>query len=192
MVRRIVDILLSLVAGILLLPLCLLIVVAIKIDDGGAIFYKSVRAGMNDTFFNMLKFRTFNTLTNRLSHAQKAELQYSFKLENDPRITRTGYWLRQFSLDEIPQLINVLKGEMTLIGPRPKLPEEVHLYGEYKDELLSVLPGMTGYWQVHRKSASSDETMRNMDLYYIRNRNFLMDLKIFLLTMPVIFDKRNY
>lgn len=127
-----------------------------------------------------------------LSHEQTEHLQHNFKLQDDMRITKAGYWLRRYSIDEIPQFINVLKGDMSVIGPRPKLPEELDLYQKEKYELLSTLPGITGYWQVHRKSADSDENMRNMDLFYVRNRSLLMDIKIFFLTFLTLISKRNY
>jgi lipopolysaccharide/colanic/teichoic acid biosynthesis glycosyltransferase len=129
---------------------------------------------------------------NYFTKEQQTEFQINFKLENDSRITRVGYWLRRFSFDEIPQFLNILKGDMSIIGPRPKLPEELDLYKNNKEELLSILPGLTGYWQVYRKSGKSDENMRNMDLFYVRNRNMAMDLKIFILTFFTLIFKRNY
>jgi lipopolysaccharide/colanic/teichoic acid biosynthesis glycosyltransferase len=190
-VKRIIDILLSLLFGLLSLPFCIIIAIAIKLDDGKGIFYSSKRIGLGGRRFNMLKFRTMSN-DNILSNEQLEEFQNNFKLNHDNRITKVGYWLRRYSLDEIPQFLNVLKGDMSIIGPRPKLPEEIDLYENNKDELLSALPGMTGYWQVYRKNANSDENMRSMDLYYIRNRNIAMDLKIVLLTFLTFVSKKNY
>lgn len=191
MSKRIIDLILCLITGLLLLPLCIIIVIAIKVADGGGIIYQGQRLGRHGKNFFMLKFRTMKS-NERLPQKEAEDFNHNFKLIDDPRITRTGKWLRQYSLDEIPQLINVLKGDMAMIGPRPKLPEEVYLYKSEQEELLSVLPGITGYWQVFRKNASSDEVMRCMDLFYIRNRNILLDLKILLLTPGIMLRKKNY
>ena len=191
MVRRIIDILLGSVFGILSIPFCIIIASAIKIEDGENILYSSQRIGIGGKKFNMLKFRTMKIDSN-LPDEQLEEFNQNFKLNYDNRITKTGYWLRQYSLDEIPQFLNVIKGDMSIIGPRPKLPEEIDLFKNDKNELLSILPGITGYWQVYRKTADSDENMRNMDLFYIRNRNLLMDSKIIFLTLLTLISKRNY
>jgi lipopolysaccharide/colanic/teichoic acid biosynthesis glycosyltransferase len=190
-VKRITDIFLSLVFGILSLPVCLIIGIAIKLEDGKSIFYSSQRIGLGGRKFNMIKFRTMNP-DHTLSQQQTENLQQNFKLQDDMRITKAGYWLRRYSFDEIPQFINVLKGDMSIIGPRPKLPEELDLYQKEKYELLSTLPGITGYWQVHRETADSDENMRKMDLFYIRNKSISMDIKIFFLTFLTLISKRNY
>jgi undecaprenyl phosphate N,N'-diacetylbacillosamine 1-phosphate transferase len=191
-VKRIIDIILSLVFGILSLPVCILIGIAIKLEDGKSFFYLSQRIGLGGRIFNMIKFRTMNLDNNTLSHEQTEQFHQNFKLPDDKRITKVGYWLRRYSFDEIPQFINVMKGDMSFIGPRPKLPEEIDLYQKDKHELLSALPGITGYWQVHRKTADSDENMRKMDLFYVRNRSILMDVKIIFLTFLTIISKRNY
>ena len=190
-VRRITDIIFSSVFGILSLPLGVIIAIAIKLDDGKSIFYSGQRIGIGGRKFNMLKFRTMK-IDKNLSDEQLEEFKQNFKLNYDNRITKIGYWLRLYSFDEIPQFLNVLKGDMSIIGPRPKLPEEIDLYENNKVELLSILPGITGYWQVYRKTANSDENMRNMDLYYIRNRNIAMDFKIVLLTFLTLISKKNY
>jgi len=192
MVKRIIDILLGLVFCIISLPLCIIIGIAIKLEDGKEIFYISKRIGLGGRVFNMLKFRTMNYDNYSLSDEEKTEFQTNFKLKQDGRITKVGYWLRRYSFDEIPQFLNVLEGDMSVIGPRPKLPEEIDLFENNKVELLSILPGITGYWQVYRKNADSDENMRNMDLYYVRNRNIVMDSKIILLTFLTLIFKRNY
>jgi lipopolysaccharide/colanic/teichoic acid biosynthesis glycosyltransferase len=127
-----------------------------------------------------------------LDQRQLKDMKEKFKLKEDPRVTFVGKWLRKFSLDEIPQLLNVIKGEMSIVGPRPKLPEEIELYGDTKEELLSILPGITGYWQVYRKSANSDVFMREMDLYYVKKRNFSLDFKILIRTIIVIAKNTNY
>lgn len=176
----------------MLLPVCILIALAIKLEDGDKIFYAGQRIGFSGKIFKMLKFRTLREGSGQLSLEETEEFLKNFKLKSDRRVTRVGYLLRRYGLDEIPQFINVLKGEMSLIGPRPKLPEEIHLYKEDKAELLSVLPGITGYWQVYRKDASSDENMRKMDIFYIRNRNGFMDIKLLFMTLAVIISRKNY
>lgn len=191
-VKRIIDIFLSLVFGLLSLPFFIIIAIAIKLYDRKNIFYLSQRIGLGGRKFNMLKFRTMRNDNNSFTNEQSEEFQHNFKLKHDNRITKVGYWLRRYGFDEIPQLLNVLKGDMSITGPRPKLPEEIDLYEGNKEELLSVLPGITGYWQVYRKSASSDENMKSMDLYYIRNRNVAMDFKLILLTFSAVISKKNY
>jgi lipopolysaccharide/colanic/teichoic acid biosynthesis glycosyltransferase len=191
-VKRIIDIILSLVFSILSLPVCIIAAIAIKLEGGKSVFYLSQRIGLGGRKFNMIKFRTMDCDNKTLSHEQTEQFQQNFKLPDDMRITKVGNWLRRNSFDEIPQFINVLKGDMSVIGPRPKLPEEIDLYENNKIELLSRLPGITGYWQVYRNNAKSDETMRNMDLFYIRNRNIAMDIKIILLTFLIIISKKNY
>lgn len=126
-----------------------------------------------------------------LTETERAEFKENFKLKGDPRITGIGKILRDYSLDELPQLCNVLAGEMSLVGPRPKLPEEIHLYGEKVDKLLSVKPGLTGYWQVHRISSASDENMRKMDMYYIDNRSLVLDLKLIAKTVVLVVKGAN-
>lgn len=192
MVKRIADILLSLAFGILSLPVCIIAGFAIKMEDGKNVFYLSQRIGFGGRKFNMIKFRTMDPDSITLSQKQSGQLQQNFKLPDDKRITKVGFWLRRYSLDEIPQIINVLKGDMSFIGPRPKLPEEIDLFQNDKHELLTALPGITGYWQVHRTTADSDENMRKMDLYYIRNRSISMDIKIIFMTFLTLISKRNY
>ena len=192
MVRRIIDILLSTFFGLFALPICIIIAIAIKIEDGKSIFYISQRIGLSGRKFNMLKFRTMSNENFTLTNEQLAEFQHNFKLKHDNRITKVGCWLRRYGFDEIPQFLNVLKGDMSIIGPRPKLAEEIDLYENNKNELLSTLPGITGYWQVYRKTADSDENMRSMDLFYVRNRNIAMDFKIIFLTFLTLLSRKNY
>ena len=192
MVKRILDIILAIFLLLLFLPLGILIAFLLILEGSGEIFYKSKRAGKNGTIFYMFKFSTmYNDGDKRLTSTQRSQLEQDFKLENDPRITPIGHFLRRSSLDELPQVFNVLRGEMSIVGPRPKLPEELHLYGNRVEDLLSVQPGLTGYWQVFRKSAASDIVMRKMDLFYIQNKSLLMDIFILLRTPLVILWGRN-
>jgi lipopolysaccharide/colanic/teichoic acid biosynthesis glycosyltransferase len=192
MVKRFVDVFLVVLAAPLVLPLGLLIALATWIEGSGPVLYRSRRIGLGGKPFSALKFRTmYPDGEERLTAEQRKLFERNFKLEDDPRLTPIGRFLRSASLDELPQLINVLKGEMSLVGPRPKLPEEIDLYGPLKAELLSAPPGVTGYWQVFRSTAASDETMRRMDMYYVRNRSLLMDLQLLIRTPLVVITGRN-
>ncbi|MCK5601290.1 sugar transferase [Candidatus Pacearchaeota archaeon] len=190
--KRILDLFIISVLIPLVLPLGLLIALVIRIERNGPVFYRSRRIGRDGNQFDMLKFRTMYTDNHRhLSDEHYRLLNLNFKLVDDPRITPVGQWLRRTSLDELPQLINVIRGEMSLVGPRPKLPEEIDLFGKQKKELLSIAPGITGYWQVFRKIAASDATMRMMDLYYVRRRNISMDMWLLFFTPWLVMKGKN-
>ena len=189
---RTINMILAGIFLILVLPVGLLIGAAICADSRGPVFYRGLRVGKNGRLFRMWKFRTmYSDDRGRLTPAEAAEFNIAFKLDNDSRVTRIGRWLRRLSLDELPQLVNVLTGDMAFIGPRPKLPEELHLYGSSREELLSVTPGITGYWQVYRSSARSDATMRKLDLYYVRHKCLRLDAKILMQTVHVLATKTN-
>jgi lipopolysaccharide/colanic/teichoic acid biosynthesis glycosyltransferase len=193
MMKRLFDIIISVIMLILTLPVWILIALAVRLDGRGSLFYCSPRVGKHGRVFRMIKFRTMSENGyDMLDHQQRTQLEEAFKLEKDPRVTRSGRWLRQWSLDELPQLLNVMYGDMSLVGPRPKLPEEIGLYGDRQQELLSVLPGITGYWQVYRTSANSDASMRAMDLHYVRTRTFGLDLQLLFRTVIVIMRTSNY
>ena len=190
---RLRDMALGSILIVLISPFWLAAILAIVVESKGAPFYLSARIGRNGKPFRMVKFRTmYADGRSRLTAQQHDEFQKQFKISRDPRVTKVGQWLRRSSLDETPQLINVVRGEMSMVGPRPKLPEEIGLYGPSKAELLSVLPGMTGYWQVHRTSANSDASMREMDLYYVRHRSVGLDVRLIFRTFMVVFDRKNY
>jgi lipopolysaccharide/colanic/teichoic acid biosynthesis glycosyltransferase len=164
-------------------PVFLIIVFVLLSERNGPVFYKSRRIGRYKKPFSMLKFRTMHPASvNLLTQEQRTEFKINFKIKSDPRITPVGRWLRRTSMDELPQFINVLRGEMSLVGPRPKLPEEIDMLGEHVDRLFSVLPGITGYWQIYRKTAASDSVMKEMELNYIQNRTLLTDFAILFLT----------
>ncbi len=190
--KRIFDIIVSALLLIAVLPVGLVAACLVGVESKGPVFYRSRRIGLRGVPFDMLKFRSmYVDGESRLSEEQRDELARDHKLSHDPRITRIGKWLRASSIDELPQLFNVLRGDMSLVGPRPKLPQEIHLYGKSLHQLLSVKPGVTGYWQIFRKSAASDEIMRKMDLFYIERRNAFMDLAILLRTPWVVIAGRN-
>ena len=193
MINRVRDITVACFLTLLSSPLWVVTVLAILAESKGNPFYLSPRIGLHGKQFRMLKFRTmFRDGDLRLNKLEHDELQSNFKITNDPRVTGVGRWLRRYSLDELPQLVNVVKGDMTLVGPRPKLPQEIELYGPSKEELLSVLPGMTGYWQIHRTTANSDTAMREMDLYYVRHKCLGLDAMLLLQTIKVVFSRVNY
>ncbi len=182
-------------AGILIIvfiPLLVLISVFVLIDDGLPIIYRRRVVGQ-DGEFAAFKFRTMRRDADALldrNPALKAQFERNFKLKDDPRLTRLGLYLRRFSVDELPQLFNVLKGQMSLVGPRMITTAETDKYGSNKELLLSVRPGLTGYWQVNGRQAVDYEERVRMDLYYISNWSLAMDLKILFKT-PFVVLKRE-
>ena len=190
--RRAQDIVLSLLALVVLAPLLLLIALAIVLDSPGASpIFAQQRVGKGGRLFRLLKFRTMCPDAEEQLEELLSQNQMDgpvFKIKGDPRITRVGRFLRKTSLDELPQLVNVLKGDMSIIGPRPALPREVAQYTDYQWQRLSVTPGLSCYWQVapHRNDLSFDEWVE-LDLKYIRERSFLVDWKIIFLTVKAMF-----
>ena len=172
---------LGLAALMLAAPLLALLALVIRLDDGGPALFRQTRVGKDGRHFSVYKFRTMVTDAELRKAALSSSNQQQgplFKIRKDPRITRVGSWLRRWSLDELPQLINVLNGEMSLVGPRPALPEEAALYGDHVRRRLAVKPGMTGLWQVNgRSDLSWDESVR-LDLRYVENWSFMLDLQI--------------
>ena len=187
-VKRILDIVLSVFGIIALSPVLLIIAIRIKLDDGGPVFHFREIVGLHGRRFYALKFRTMirnadEYLANNPELMRK--YQQNMKLMNDPRITKFGKFLRKTSLDELPQLFNVLIGQMSLVGPRIIHPSELPRYGEYAQKRLSVRPGITGLWQISgRQHISYDERVR-LDMQYIDNRSCISDLAILLKTLKV-------
>ena len=191
--KRFFDIYCSIFLIIILSPLLIIISLLIKLTSKGPILYKHLRVGQNNTNFYCLKFRTMyfesdKLLANLLNKNKKLEIEFNqkFKLRHDPRITLFGKFLRKTSLDELPQFINVILGDMSLIGPRPIVEKEKINYGNQIDTLLSIKPGITGLWQVSGRSKLSYPERKKMDIHYVRNYNFLLDLKIFFKTIIII------
>ena len=186
--KRLTDIVLSALGILILLPVFLVVMVCIKLDDGGNILHFREIIGKNGRRFYALKFRTMRVDADEYL-AQRPELmrkfQQNMKLERDPRITRAGRFLRKTSLDELPQLFNVLVGQMSLVGPRIIQPSELSRFGQYAQKRLSVNPGITGLWQISgRQHISYDERVL-LDMRYIDNRSLLVDLTILLKTLKV-------
>lgn len=182
LVKNIFDFVCALVGIILLLPLFILIAIAIKITSKGPVFFKHERVGQNKKTFYIYKFRTMvihaEELKKQFTKEQLREYQENFKLKDDPRVTYIGKLLRKTSLDELPQLFNILLGDMSIVGPRPVVLEELEKYGEYVDELLSVKSGLTGMWQANGRSDTTYEERVKMDISYINNMSILLDIKI--------------
>lgn len=188
--KRIFDIIASVIGLIILSPIFFIVAVAIKLDDGGPIFYDQIRVGRNGKKFKMFKFRSMRVnAEDEIEKLQKhSEVDGAmFKMRNDPRVTRVGRFIRKTSIDEFPQLINVLIGQMSIVGPRPPLPREVKNYTEYDKQRLYVKPGCTGLWQVTARNSVGFQEMVNIDLDYIQRRSVWLDLKIMFKTVKVIF-----
>jgi exopolysaccharide biosynthesis polyprenyl glycosylphosphotransferase len=190
-IKRAMDMALSVLLLVLATPLLLLIAVAIGVDSRGPILFRQTRAGLGGLPFGMFKFRTMvenaDEIKSQLEHLNQSGDPRLFKIPDDPRVTRIGRFLRRTSLDELPQLLNVLRGEMSLIGPRPFFLEDFDRYADHHFERLTVLPGITGWWQVRGRSAVVDfEEVVRLDREYIDQWSVWFDLKILLLTLPAV------
>ena len=199
-IKRTIDVIGSLVGMVLLVPATIAIYIARKVlkEDDGPIFYTQLRIGKNGKQFKLYKFRSMcmnadEKLKEYLESNEKArkEFEENQKLQHDPRITKLGHFLRKTSLDELPQMLNILKGEMSFVGPRPVVEKEIEKYGENKEKLLSVKPGLTGYWQVNGRSNTTYEERMNMELYYAENCSLWLDIKIFFKTFITVFKKEG-
>ncbi|MBE0416989.1 MAG: sugar transferase [Coriobacteriia bacterium] len=171
------------------LPLWLLVTLAIKLESRGPIFYKQARVGRHGEAFGMFKFRSMvdeaDTRLEELLRDNEADGPL-FKMRNDPRVTRVGKWMRRYSIDEFPQLLNVIRGEMSLVGPRPPLISEADQYNDYHWRRMEVLPGMTGLWQVSGRSDLKFDEMVRLDLFYIENWSVRLDLALLVRTIPAV------
>ncbi len=187
-IKRLGDIILSSLAIILLSPVFLLIAVAIKIDSKGKVIYKHKRIGKNGEYIYLYKFRSMYTdskerLEELLKDPKiKEEWENNFKLENDPRITKIGNILRKTSLDELPQLINIFNGDMSIVGPRPIIDGEIEKYGRQKAKFLSVTPGLTGWWACNGRSQTNYTERKKLELYYVDNQSIKLDIKVIVKT----------
>lgn len=193
-VKRCLDVVLSFIALILLSPVFLVIAILIKLEDKGPVIYKSTRIGKGQKPFTMYKFRSMCMDADQ----QKQMLMEmnerdgpAFKMTEDPRITKVGAFIRKTCIDELPQLVNVLKGDMSIVGPRPPLPEEVAKYSDYQLGRLSVTPGLTCYWQVNKGEDTTFEEWVEMDLKYIQNRSILVDIKLIFATIKVVLSGKG-
>lgn len=197
--KRLFDVVFSLAVLIIFSPVYLLLILLIALSSPGPIFYVQERVGRNFKPFGCIKFRTMVRNADEVllelmetSPCLRREFQSDFKLRCDPRVTWIGKFLRITSLDEFPQFLNVLKGDMSVVGPRPVVVEELARYGQHVDRVLSIRPGLTGLWQVSGRNDIPYPRRVQIDLYYISFRNFLMDLRIIFKTIGiVVFPKDN-
>ena len=194
-VKRVIDVILASIALILLSPLFAIIAIAIKIDSKGPVFFEHKRIGKNGKIIKLYKFRSMvinaEELIKSFTPEQMKEDKANYKLTNDPRITKVGKFLRKTSLDELPQLINIINGDLSIIGPRPVVADELEKYGVNKDKFLSVTPGLTGYWAANGRSNTTYEQRMEMELYYIDNLSLKMDIKVFFKTILSVVKKEG-
>jgi exopolysaccharide biosynthesis polyprenyl glycosylphosphotransferase len=189
LLKRALDVVVAATCLALGAPLMLIMAFAIKLDSPGTIFVEQIRVGRSGRTFKFFKFRSMRERADQelASLLDKNEVDGPiFKMKNDPRRTRVGRWIRRFSLDELPQMVNVLRGDMSLIGPRPPFPHEVEKYQEWHRRRLDVSPGITGLWQVSGRSELPFDEMALLDIWYIDNWSIGLDMKILLRTIPTV------
>ncbi|MBW5448368.1 exopolysaccharide biosynthesis polyprenyl glycosylphosphotransferase [Cohnella sp. CFH 77786] len=193
--KRLFDVVAALIGLALLSPFFLITAIAIKLEDPrGPVFFSQTRIGKYGRTFKMHKFRSMVVDAEQQFHRLAGLSEVSgamFKMKDDPRVTKVGKFIRRTSIDELPQFWNVLKGDMSIVGPRPPLPREVAAYREYDFQRLTVVPGCTGLWQVSGRSSVGFEEMVELDLQYIRKRSFWFDLVIIARTVRLLFGSRN-
>lgn len=193
--KRVIDILGSGFGLIILSPLFLIVAIAIKIEDSkGSVLFSQKRVGQYGKEFNMYKFRSMVSNAEELKAKLMEQNEMSgpmFKMKHDPRITKVGKFIRKTSIDELPQLINILKGEMSLVGPRPSLPKEVVKFESWMLERLEVKPGLTCYWQVMGRNDIDFEDWMKLDVKYVHDRNFWLDIKLIFKTFFVLFGDES-
>jgi exopolysaccharide biosynthesis polyprenyl glycosylphosphotransferase len=201
--KRSIDLTLSMIAIIVSAPLWLFLMALIKLSSKGPAIYQQERVGMDGRIFRAYKFRSMYSDADDSPHRELMvktihngpgsnqgtdESPIYGKVKDDPRVTSVGGWLRRYSLDELPQLLNVIKGEMSLVGPRPPIPYEVEIYNDWHRARFHVKPGITGLWQVSGRNRLSFDQMVKLDIYYIENWSLWLDLKILLKTVPVVLE----
>ena len=192
--KRSIDVICSIMGLIALSPIFLIVSILIRLESKGEIIFKQKRVGLNGEEFEIYKFRSMVANAEELKEKLAEENEMSgpmFKMKDDPRITKVGKFIRKTSIDELPQLINVVKGEMSLVGPRPSLPKEVAEFEEWMNERLLVKPGLTCYWQVSGRNNIDFEDWMKLDIRYVRERNFWLDIKLILKTILVLFGDEN-
>lgn len=199
-IKRLFDIFVGLIGTLLLIPITIGIYIAKKIlkEDNGPIFYDQLRIGKNGKYFKLYKYRSMivgadDILKEYLKNNEEARIEFekNQKLKNDPRITKLGKILRKTSLDEFPQFINILKGDMSLVGPRPIVDREVKLFGDKMKTVHSVRPGLTGYWAANGRSDITYDQRVEMEAYYAENFSLLLDIKIIFKTIKSVIKKEG-
>lgn len=192
--KQVIDIFGALFGMIFLSPVMLITMIAIKIDSKGAVIFSQQRVGENGKLFKMYKFRSMVTGAEELQDGLKGENEMSgpmFKIKEDPRITKVGRFIRKTSIDELPQLINVLKRDMSLVGPRPNLPIEVDKFSPYQKQKLFARPGLTCYWQVMGRNQIGFEQWMDLDIKYLTERTLWIDIKLIFKTIVILFWYKN-
>ena len=193
-IKRVIDIIFSLMGLIVLSPILAIVSIIIKLDSRGPVIFKQERVGYKGEHFFMYKFRSMVVNAEELKEKLKDKNEMSgpmFKIKEDPRITKIGKFIRRTSIDELPQLVNVLKGEMTLVGPRPSLPNEVDKFENWMLKRLEVKPGLTCYWQVSGRNDIGFEEWMKLDCKYVDDRNTWVDIKLIFKTFFVLFGDEH-
>ena len=192
-IKRVLDIIIGIVGIIITIPINLIIIIVLWIGQGKPIFFSQIRIGLNGKRFKIYKFRTMKLdaeqLKNEFTIEEKNEYEEKFKLKNDFRITKIGRFLRKTSLDELPQFFNILKGDMTLIGPRPIVEDELEKYENNKSKFLSIKPGLIGYWQAYATPKTTYKERIDMELYYVNNASLKFDIRIFFKSIITVIKK---
>lgn len=194
MFKRLIDIVCSLFALIILAPVLLLVAAAIKLESKGPVIFAQERVGLNNKLFKMYKFRSMVANAEELKEKLTDQNERNgpmFKIKNDPRVTRVGRFIRRTSIDELPQLVNILKGEMSIVGPRPSLPYEVKQFEPWMLDRLKVKPGLTCYWQVEGRDDIEFEDWMKLDVKYVKDRNMILDFKLIFKTFFVFLGDKN-
>lgn len=192
--KRLFDVILSLMGIILLSPIFIIVIIAIKIDSKGKAFFVQERVGLKGNIFRMYKFRSMVVDAEELKKNLMTQNEMGgpmFKMKEDPRVTRVGRFIRKTSIDELPQLFNVLKGDMSLVGPRPSLPSEVKEFETWMMERLAVKPGITCYWQVSGRNNIDFIDWMKLDIKYVREKNIWIDVKLIFKTVFVLFGDEH-
>ena len=188
------DICLSVAALVVLSPLLLVIAILIYLEDKGPVIYSQTRIGKDGRAFKLYKFRSMCVdADEKLKDLQKLNERDGpvFKIRDDPRVTKIGKFIRKTCIDELPQLVNIIKGDMSIVGPRPPLPNEVEQYNSYQKQRLLVVPGLTCYWQIQKGEETTFDEWVELDLKYIKERSILLDFRLILLTFKVILSGKG-
>lgn len=193
-IKRLIDLFGAFIGLIVLSPIILIVSILIKFESKGPVIFSQDRIGKDGKVFKMYKFRSMVVNAEELKEKLKEQNEMSgpmFKMKEDPRVTKVGKFIRKTSIDELPQLINVLKGDMSLVGPRPSLPKEVEQFEDWMMERLEVKPGLTCYWQVSGRNNIDFEDWMKLDIKYVREKNTLTDIKLIFKTVFVLFGDEN-
>lgn len=193
-IKRLIDIIASICGLIILFPILVMVAIVIKIESKGPIIFSQDRVGLNGSKFKMYKFRSMIVDAERYKEKLLEQNEMNgpmFKIKNDPRVTKVGKFIRRTSIDELPQLLNILKGDMSLVGPRPSLPKEVEKFSPWMLERLNVKPGLTCYWQISGRNDIQFEDWMKLDIKYVKERGILLDLRLVIRTFFVLFGDEH-